>query len=363
MDAKRTYTVKEIAAHVGGTVVGDCERRISGVGSIAGAGPEDLVFVDNPRFLVELETSRAGAAILPAEKEPPPAMSGIRVGQPALAMALAIELLRPRQRSFPTVSPQAFIGEGVEIGAEVGIGPGAYVGDRARVGRGTEIHPGATIGRDSTIGEDCIIYSGAHIYHESVVGNRVIVHGGAVIGADGFGFVQTRVSGPQASPTEPVRHHKVPQIGRVVLEDDVEIGACTCIDRAALEVTVVGRGTKIDDLVMIGHNCRVGRHVILVAQAGIAGSVEIGDYATIAGQAGIAGHIRIGQRAIVGARAGVSKTVEDGRIVLGAPAIDARQARKAYSLIEDLPEWKKLLSELKQRLEALERPGSGGAQQ
>jgi UDP-3-O-[3-hydroxymyristoyl] glucosamine N-acyltransferase len=357
---KAQHTVREIAEHIGGSVLGDGSRTITGARSVAEAGPEDIVFVDNPRFLDELAGSRAGAVILPEHLEPPEGLSGIRVAQAAVGMARALELLYPRRRTFSDVSPQAFLGRDVELGEGVGVGPGAYIGDRVRVGRGTEIHAGVTVGADAVIGEDCLLYPGVHLYAETRVGNRVILHSGVVLGADGFGFTQERVPGEDASAEEPLRHRKMPQIGRVVVEDDVEIGANTTVDRAALEETVIGRGTKIDDLVMIGHNCRVGRHTILVAQAGISGSSVLGDYVTVAGQAGLAGHIRIGSRAIIGAKAGVTKDVPEGRILLGAPAIDARQARKAYSQIEHLPEFKKQLAECQKRVADLEaRLGSG----
>lgn len=351
---KAQHTVREIAEHIHGTVLGDGTRGITGARSVAAAGPEDLVFVDNPRFLDELASSRAGAVILPEHLSPPEGMSGIRVAQAAVGMARALELLYPRRRAFSEVSPQALLGRDVELGEDVGVGPGAYIGDRVRVGRGTEIHPGVTIGTDAVIGEDCLLYPGVHLYSETRLGNRVILHSGVVLGADGFGFTQERITGEEASAEEPLRHRKMPQIGRVVIEDDVEIGANTTIDRAALDETVVGRGSKIDDLVMIGHNCRVGRHTILVAQAGISGSTVLGDYVTVAGQAGLAGHIRIGARAIIGAKAGVTKDVPEGRILLGAPAIDARKARKAYSQIEHLPDFKKQLAECEKKVEALE---------
>ena len=350
----REVTVGEIAKHIGGAVVGDPHVVITGVKSFQGAGPGDLVYLDQVRYLKDLASSKASAVILPEDLEPPANMSGIKVAQAALGVARALELLFPAERTFVGVSPHAFLGRDVSLGQGVGIGPGAYVGDNVKIGCGTEIHPGATVGRGTTVGENCIIYSGAHIYHQVTIGNRVIIHSGAVIGADGFGFVQEKLVGQEARPEEPLRHRKMLQIGQVVIEDDVEIGANTTIDRAALDVTFVGRGTKIDNLVMIGHNCRVGRHSVLVSQVGISGSTEIGDYVTIAGQAGLAGHIKVGHRAIIGAQAGVTKDVEAGHIVLGAPAIDARQARKAYSLIESLPEFKKSIAEIEKRLAKLE---------
>jgi len=350
----QTLTVREIAEHVGGAILGDPHRTIRGAGSLSGAGPEDLVFVDSPRYLADLQGSRAGAAIVPEEVDPPAGMSGIRVRQPALSMARVLEVLSPHTRTFHGVSPQAALGEGVELGPDVGIGPQVYIGDGVKIGKGTEIHPGTTIGRGTTIGEDCLIHCGVHIYHETTVGSRVIVHSGAVLGADGFGLVQEMLSGPHAAPEEPLRHRKVRQVGRVVIEDDVEIGANTTIDRAALDVTRIGRGTKIDDQVMVGHNSIVGRHCILVGQSGISGSTVIGDYVTIAGQAGLAGHLKVGSRVVVGAQSGVTKDIPEGQIVLGSPAIDARQARKSLTLIDSLPEFKKTIAAHEKRLAKLE---------
>jgi UDP-3-O-[3-hydroxymyristoyl] glucosamine N-acyltransferase len=350
----RSVTVRELAGQVGGEVFGDSERALTGCASIETAGPADVVFVDSPKYVGLLAGSKAGAAILGEGMEPPPGLTAIRVRQPSLAMAKALEILCPRERDFVGVSPQAVVGKSVEIAEGVGIGPLAYVGDRARIGRGTEIHPGATIGKGVVVGEDCLIYSGAHIYHDTVIGNRVIIHSGAVIGADGFGFVQEKLGGPGASPDEPLRHRKMRQVGRVEIEDDVEIGANTTIDRSALHVTRIGRGTQIDNLVMVGHNCTVGRHCIIVAQAGISGSTSLGDYVTVAGQAGLAGHVKVGSRAVVGAQAGVTKDIPEGQIVLGSPAIDARQARKSLTLIDSLPEFKRAIAAHEKRLRRVE---------
>jgi UDP-3-O-[3-hydroxymyristoyl] glucosamine N-acyltransferase len=206
------------------------------------------------------------------------------------------------------------------------------------------------------VGEDCVIHPNVTIYEGTSIGSRVVIHGGAVIGGDGFGYV------PEPSredPQEPYRHAKIPQVGRVVIEDDVEIGANTTIDRATLAETVIGRGTKIDNLVMVAHNCILGRHVILVSQAGISGSTTIGDYATIAGQAGLVGHITVGARAVVTAQAGVTKDVAEGQVVLGSPAMDIREGRLAFGLIGRLPELKRQVSDLLKRVEKLE--ASGGA--
>jgi UDP-3-O-[3-hydroxymyristoyl] glucosamine N-acyltransferase len=358
----RTITVRELASQVAGEALGDANRALSGAASLSTAGPGDLVFVESAKYAGELLSSKAGAAILPDGLDPPPGMSAIRVRKPALAMAQALEILFPLERTFDGVSPHAVIGKNVEIAGGVSIGPHVYVGDNVRIGHGTEIHPGATIGRGSVVGEDCVLYSGVHVYHDVTIGNRVVIHAGAVIGADGFGYIQETSGAAGTAPGEPLRHRKIRQIGRVEIEDDVEIGANATIDRAALDVTRIGRGTKIDNLVQIAHNCRVGHHCIIVSQAGLSGSVTLGDYVTIAGQAGLTGHLTIGPRAVVGAQAGVTKDVPEGKYVLGSPAIDFRQAKKALSLVESLPEFKKTIASHEQRLARLEGPASPHAQ-
>jgi UDP-3-O-[3-hydroxymyristoyl] glucosamine N-acyltransferase len=345
---------------VAGDVLGDPDVVVSRVASLESADAGDLVYVDSAKYAGALSLSKASAAILPEGIDPPAGMAAIRVRQPALAAAQALEMLCPFERTFVGISPQAAMGTNVVLGEDVSIGPHAYVGDDVRIGRGTEIHPNATIGRGSVVGDDCVLHSGVHIYDGVTIGNRVIIHAGAVIGADGFGYVQENMSASGAPPDEPVRHRKVRQVGRVVIEDDVEIGANTTIDRAALDITRIGRGSKIDNLVQVAHNCLIGRHCIIVGQAGLSGSCVLGDYATIAGQAGLAGHLTVGARAVVGAQAGVTKDIPDGQYVLGSPAIeDFRRAKRALSLIESLPEFKKTIASHEQRLARLE--GGGGS--
>lgn len=344
------YTAGEIAAHVGGTVVGDAGRRIDGVSSPASAGPRDLIFIDSRKYLADLRLSKAGAALLAEELEPPPAMTAICVPRPALAMAQAIDLMLPRRRTYTGVSPAAHIGRGVALAPDVGIGPNVCIGDDVAIGSRTEIHPGVTIGRGTTIGEDCLIYAGVHIYHDVAIGSRVILHSGAVIGSDGFGFVPE----PGDGAAEPWSHRKIAQLGRVVLEDDVEIGANSAIDRAAFDATVIGRGTKIDNLVTVGHNSRLGRHCLVVGQAGISGSTVLGDYVTVAGQAGLTGHLRIGSHVVIGSQAGVIRDIADDGVVLGSPATDAHEQRKIQAVILRLPQLRAALAGHGRRLAELE---------
>jgi UDP-3-O-[3-hydroxymyristoyl] glucosamine N-acyltransferase len=352
------FTAKQLADHIGGKLVGDPGRSVSGVASLEHAGEGDLVFLQEKGSEPALRATRARLAILPEGIPPNDGMTAILFPEPSLGFARAMDLLVPRRREFRGVSPQAHIGENVEFGDDVGIGPGAFVGDGSRIGKGTEIHPGATIARGVTVGEDSTIYSGAHVYPNTLIGDRVILHSGAVIGADGFGLVQDRPSAEVQSPTEPVYHRKVPQVARVVIEDDVEICANSAIDRAALHETRIGRGTKIDNLVQIAHNCSTGKHCILVAQTGIAGSTTLGDYVTTAGQVGIVGHLSIGSQVTIAAQSGVTKDVPAGETLIGSPARPTRTHLRAQVLTLQLPKLRDKILDQEKRLRALEKDGA-----
>jgi UDP-3-O-[3-hydroxymyristoyl] glucosamine N-acyltransferase len=346
-------TVQALARELGGVAECHGERLITGVSTPAHASPSDLIFIASPRHRAALLTSAAGAVLLADDLETPGGMAVIRVTQPLVAMARAADLLVPIARMPAGISERAILGDGVDIDGSASIGPGCCIGDRVRVGARTEIRAGVTVGADTIIGDDCLIYSGAHIYDSVRIGSRVIVHAGAVIGADGFGFVREPVP-PGGPADEPFRHRKLRQVGTVVIEDDVEIGANTTIDRATLSETRIGRGSKIDNLVMIGHNCIIGRHCLIVSQAGLSGSVELGDYATIAGQAGLIGHTRIGAHATIGSQAGVTRDVAAGTTVLGSPALDVKIADKALPIIGHLPRLRRLVRALERRVSALE---------
>ena len=335
-------TIREIADHVGGRALGDPTLVVRGASSLALATPDDIVFVDGATRARELSASRAGAVLLRPGTPFPDRMVAIEVERPAVAMARVLDLLRPPERQPQGISPFAAIGERVIVADGVAVGAFVSIGDDAVVGQGTEIRAGSVVGRRVRIGRDCCIHPRVVIEDDTEIGDRVILHGGVVLGADGFGFVVDHDAGGRAF------HRKLQQIGRVVIEDDVEIGANSAVDRAAFGETRVGAGTKIDNLVTVGHNCRLGRHCIVVGQAGISGSTTLGDYVTLAGQAGLSGHLTIGDGAVVGAQAGVTKDVPAGAVVLGSPAIDVRRARKAYSLIDTLPE-------MRARIVALER--------
>ena len=355
---REPVALEEIARQVGGTLVGDGATPIRGLRSIETAGPTDLTFVDpkNHAMMAALEASRAGGVITGTATQIPAGKNAIRIDPPHLGLARALHMFHRRKHSRIGIAPGAHVAPTAEVADDASIYPGAYIGPRARIGSRSEVFPGAYIGAGTHLGADCMIHANATIYEGCRLGDRVVIHSGAVIGADGFGYTQE----PTGDPQEPQRHLKIPQVGTVILEDDVEIGANTTIDRATLEATVIGRGTKIDNLVQVAHNCKVGRHCIIVALAGLSGSITIGDYVTIAGQAGMVGHIKIGDRAVVTAQAGVTKDIEEGKTVIGSPAMDLNEGRLAFGLIRKLPDMKKTIADLVRRIDALEKGAAKG---
>jgi UDP-3-O-[3-hydroxymyristoyl] glucosamine N-acyltransferase len=305
--------LSEIVAFVGGRCEAGQDVTISGVATLADAGKGDLTFLANPKYAPMLETTRAGA-ILVADDLPGESPRWIRVANPYFAMARAVERFfsdRPRPAG---ISPRAEVAASAKLGIGVVIGAFSVIGDDVEIGAGAVIYPNVTIEPGARIGEETIVYPQVSIYCGSIIGRRCIIHSGAVIGSDGYGFA-----------TEGGRHHKIPQVGIVRIEDDVEIGAGTTIDRAALGETVIGEGTKIDNLVQVGHNVKVGKHCFLVSQVGIAGSTQLGDYVAVAGQSGFAGHLTIGNGVQVAAKSAVLDDVPDGTKVMGIPAVPFRE--------------------------------------
>ena len=352
-------TLKEVAARIGGEAVGPDSLLLAGVSSYDTAGPSDLTFVDNARLLPAAERSRAAAIIVPRDA-PSCAKPAIRAENPRLAFARALELFFPRRRPQPGIHPTAVVGAKVELGPQVYLGPHVTIGDGARLGRGVEAHALVSIGEGAVIGDETIIYPQVSIYHDVSIGCRCIIHSGCVIGSDGFGFV--RVARPEAATAagaaclavEGGQHYKIPQVGTVVIEDDVEIGANCAIDRATTDATVIGRGAKLDNLVQVGHNVRIGANCIICGQVGISGSVQIGDGAILAGQAGIADHLEIAAGAVVCAQAGVVGDVPEGAMVSGYPARPHRQQLRAEAALLKLPQALAELRELRRRIDALE---------
>jgi UDP-3-O-[3-hydroxymyristoyl] glucosamine N-acyltransferase len=333
--------VADIAALLDGKIEGDPERIISGVRPLAEASPTDLSFLSNPKYVSQLSTTSAGALLVGKEIERPASATFIRVADPYLALALVLQRWFADVPRPEGISKAASIDATASIGEEARIGDGAVIGAGAVIGNRVTLHPGAVVGPGCRIGDDTVIYPRAVLYHGTVVGSRCIIHSGVILGADGFGFAFAAG-----------RHHKVPQIGRVRIEDDVEIGANSCIDRAALGETVVGEGTKIDNLVQIGHNVRIGKHCIVVSGSAIAGSSELGDYCVLAGHAGVAGHLKIGSRVQVAAKAAVMKDWDGPVTLAGNPARPLREHLRSEAALHRLPELLKRLREIEKKVAA-----------
>jgi UDP-3-O-[3-hydroxymyristoyl] glucosamine N-acyltransferase len=347
-----SLTLAEIAEKVQGELVGSAEFVIRGAGPIHLAGPEEITFLEDPEFAPRLSECKAGAILLAKRTPEADGRATIIVDQPYSAFVDMLEFFHPRTRSEIGISPTASMADDAEVGDGTNVYPGAHLGRGVRVGENCEIHPGAFVGDGAVVGSDCILWANATVYHGCELGDRVILHSGAVIGADGFGYTQTRVPG---NPMEPVIHRKIPQIGKVVLGDDVEVGANSTIDRATFEVTRIGRGTKIDNLVQIGHNCSVGVHTLIVSQAGVAGSTKLGNYVTLAGQVGVTGHIEIGDQVVVGAQGGVTKSIPAGSKLWGTPATDHRKWMRTIVAMAAGPETRKNVADLQRRIIELEK--------
>jgi UDP-3-O-[3-hydroxymyristoyl] glucosamine N-acyltransferase len=336
-------TLQEIAERLDCRLEGDGTIEIRGVAGIEDATAGDLTFFANPKYASALRSTRASGVILGEGAEPAPCAM-LRARHPYLAFARAVSLFADPWRPTPGVHPLTWIGDGVVLGTDVSVGPFAAIADGARIGARTIIHPHVSIGRGVEIGEDCVLHARASLRERIRIGHRVIVQDGAVIGSDGFGFARRPDGG----------HEKIPQIGSVTIEDDVEIGANSTVDRPAVGETRIGAGTKIDNLVQIAHGVRVGRNVLLAAQVGIAGSVVIEDDVTLAGQVGVAGHIRLGRGVVATAQSGIPNSVDAGTFVSGYPAIPNRDWLRSVAVFRKLPELKKLVADLERRMRELE---------
>jgi len=336
-------TLHELAERLGCRLEGDGTIEVERIAGIEDAGPGDLTFFVNPRYTHALPATRASAVIL-AEGAPAAPCAMLRTPHPYLAFARALQAFAPPAPPPTGIHDRAEVAPDAVCAPDVSIGAFVSIGARAVVGARTVILPNTTIGDEAVIGEDCVIHSNVAIRERVVIGHRVIVQNGAVIGSDGYGFAQR----PDGT------HEKIPQVGRVVVEDDVEIGAGTTIDRPAVGETRVGAGTKIDNLVQIAHGVALGRDVLLAAQVGIAGSTTVGDRVVLAGQVGVAGHLTIGDGARATAQTGIPNSVEAGGFVSGYPAIPNRDWLKSSAVFRRLPEMRRELTELQRRLADLE---------
>lgn len=337
-------TLGEIAKLIDGELVGDPAVLITGASGIKEAKKGDITFLANSRYRNLFEETQA-SAIITSREFSSSLKPIIRTENPSLAFAKVVSYASPlSQPHHPQgIHPTALIGKNVRLGKEAALGAYAVVEDDVVIGDKSIIYPGCFVGHTTVLGESCLIYPHVSIRERTYIGNRVIIHSGTVIGSDGFGFASVKGL-----------HEKIPQVGTVEIQDDVEIGANVTIDRARFDKTIIGKGSKIDNLVQIGHNVVMGENTLIVAQAGVAGSTIIGNNVTLAGQAGLVGHITIGDGAIVGAQAGVTKSVPANTIVSGYPARPHSQAKKLYAYTQKLPEFYESIADLKKRLKVLE---------
>jgi len=336
--------LSELSERLGTRLDGDGTVDIQRVAGIEHAGPGDITFVANPKYQSRLAITRASAVIV-GEKSPAAPCAMLRAGNPYVAFARAAGLLSAEFEPVAGIHPLASVAASAKIGENASIAAFVSIEDDVTIGRDVVIGPHVSIGRGATVGDGCRLHARVSIRQRSVLGRRVVVQDGAVIGGDGYGFAKR----------EDGTYEKIPQHGVVVIEDDVEIGANSTIDRPAVGETRVCAGAKIDNLVQVAHGVRVGRNTMLCAQVGIAGSTVVGDDVTLAGQVGVAGHLEIGDRVVATAQTGISNSVDPGTLVSGYPAITNLEWRKSSVLFRRLPELKKALADLQARLEELER--------
>jgi UDP-3-O-[3-hydroxymyristoyl] glucosamine N-acyltransferase len=340
-------TLADIAALLGTPAPPQPDRAVRGVATLEEAGPEDLTFVGNDAYATQLPASRAMGAIVHRKVHLPGGYAGavFVVDDADLAVAKVLAALAPPvPRPAPGVDPLARVAASAQVADGAAIGPFVFVGERARIGRNTVLHPGVYVGDDVVIGDNCQLFPQVVIRERITLGNRVIIHAGSILGSDGFGY---RWDG--------TRHAKIPQIGTVVVEDDVEIGSCVCVDRAKFSTTRIGRGTKIDKLVQVAHNVKIGPHCIVVGQAGMAGSVTLGAGVVLGGQLAVRDHVTIGDGAMIGACAAVAEDVPAKSVYAGAPALPHRQWLREQGSLRHLPELRNQVKKLQEQVDQINK--------
>lgn len=338
-------TLADIARTLGVPPTGDTRRVITGLATLDDARPDQISYLAAEKYTRRLQTTRAAAVIIERKvklRQPPPTPLLV-VDDADLAVARVLELFAPPVPRPPTgIHPTAVIAESAQIGDNVRIGPHVVIGEHVRIGHGCILHAGVCIGDDVTLGDGCELFAHVVVRERITIGNRVIIHAGSVLGSDGFGY---RWDGQ--------RHQKIPQIGTVVIEDDVEIGSCVCIDRAKFATTRIGQGTKIDNLVQIGHNVQIGPHCIIVGQTGLAGSAVLGSGVVLGGQTAVRDHIHIGDGAAAAARSAIAEDIPPRTVVSGMPALPHRQSLREQAALRRLPELVTQLRRLQEEVQAL----------
>lgn len=339
------FTAQQIATHLHGTVEGDASKAVHTFAKIEEGVEGALSFLSDPKYEPYIYQTASSVVLVSNSFQPaqPVKPTLIRVENPREALGKLLMLYESMKPKRTGIDPLAYVAPTAKIGKDVYLAPFAAVGDNAVIGDGTELHPHATVGPNAKVGSDSILYSNCVVYHDCIVGDRCILHAGSVVGADGFGFAPT-----------PDGYEKIPQIGIAVLEDDVELGANACVDRATMGATIIHKGVKIDNLVQVGHNVEIQSHTVLCSQVGIAGSTKVGEWCTFTGQVGIAGHISVADHTTVGAQSGVPGNVrKPGQTLMGYPAIDPKVWSRAAAVYKTLPEMATELRELQKEVKEL----------
>ena len=345
------FTAKQIAAYVGGEIIGDENATVCTFAKIEEGVKGALSFLANPKYASYIYDTQSSIVLVNNDFVPERPIQATLIktanAYESLAKLMALyESVKPKKTG---ISPMASVATSATIGENVYIGPFVSIGEKVVIGDNTIIEANTSVGDSVTIGSDCILYSNVTIYHDCKVGNRCILHAGSVVGADGFGFA------PGAGGYE-----KIPQIGIAILEDDVEIGANTCIDRATMGATIIKRGVKLDNMVQVAHNVVIDEHTVMAAQCGVAGSTKIGSWCMVGGQAGISGHIKLGNQVKVGGHSGVTNSVQDGKAVMGYPAFEHTQFARATVIFKKLPEMYREMDALKKEIESLKQQLANG---
>ena len=340
------FSAKQIAEFIQGTIVGDENATVHTFAKIEEGIPGAISFLSNPKYTPYIYETQSSVVLVNndfiPEKEIKATLIKVNNAYESLAKLLNLyEMSKPKKTG---IDPLAYIAPTAKIGENVYIAPFACVGDNAEIGDNTSLHPHATVGSGAKVGNNCILYPHATIYHDCRVGNNCILHAGSVVGADGFGFAPS-----------PEGYEKIPQIGITILEDNVEIGANTCIDRATMGATIIRKGVKLDNLIQIAHNVEIGSHTVMASQVGVAGSTKVGEWCMFGGQVGVAGHITVGNRVNMGAQSGVNGSVKDGKALIGTPPIEFKNYFKSSAVFKKLPDMYLELASLKKEIEELKK--------
>ena len=340
------FSAKQIAAFIQGEIIGDENATVHTFAKIEEGIPGAISFLSNPKYTPYIYETKASIVLVNKDFTPEQEVKAtlIKVDNAYESLAKLLNLYEMSKPKRTGIDARAYVAETAKIGKDIYIAPFACIGDHAEVGDNTVIHPHATVGGGAKIGSNCILYANSTVYHDCRVGNNCILHAGCVIGADGFGFAPT-----------PQGYEKIPQIGIVILEDNVEVGANTCIDRATMGATVIHSGVKLDNLVQIAHNDEIGSHTVMAAQVGIAGSTKVGEWCMFGGQVGIAGHLKIGNQVNLGAQSGVPGNIKSGSQLIGTPPMELKQFFKASIVQKSLPEMQIELRNLRKEIEELKQ--------